>query len=101
MKLGHLYTALVVDRQDFKDIGQKLTTPDKSLQARLKKILRLEQKGYVDRIMDSNETVMTATLKLLEPGKRKRLIERNRKVVEEVYSLENIGSQLYRALTAT
>ncbi len=100
MKLGHLYTALIVDRQDFKDIGQKLATPDKALQARLKKILRLEQRGYVDRILDSNETVLTATFKLFEPAKRKPLIRRNRRVVEEVYSQENVGKELYRVITA-
>jgi glycosyltransferase involved in cell wall biosynthesis len=101
MKLGHLYTALIVERQDFKDIGQRLSTPDRALQARLKKILKLQQRGYADRIMDSNETIMTATLKLLDQRDRKRLIARNRKVVEEVYSQENVGRKLYDVISAT
>jgi hypothetical protein len=100
MKLGHLYTALVVERQDFKDLGREKSNPDKGLQERLSKILKLDNPKYVDKVIESNETSILATLSLFEEEKRKNLVARNKEVVEKVYSPESVGRQLYQVITA-
>jgi len=100
MKLGHLYTALLVEGQDFKDIGQERPSPDEALQERLSKILKLSDPGYVDKFIESNEVTVLATLRLFDESKRKKLILRNKKIVEKVYSAENIGKRLYEVITS-
>jgi glycosyltransferase involved in cell wall biosynthesis len=95
MKLGYLYNALIVDRHDFKDIGIDETSPDSALQKRLSKILKLNDPQFVERFIESNETSITATIKLFDRERREKIIERNREVVKEVYSKEAIGKRLY------
>jgi glycosyltransferase involved in cell wall biosynthesis len=100
MKLGHLYTALIVDRMDFKDIGQENGDPNEALQERLKRVLKLADSEYLDRFIESNETSMLSTLRLFQTQHRQSIIEKNREVVEEVYSQESIGVRLYKAITS-
>ncbi len=100
MKLGHLYTALIVDRKDFKDIGMEKSSQDEGLEARLSKIHKLEDPEYVDKFIESNETSITATLKLFDQEKRQKIIEKNKEVVNEVYSQEIIGKRLYEVITS-
>ncbi|MGD8522047.1 MAG: hypothetical protein PVF56_12950 [Desulfobacterales bacterium] len=100
MKLGHLYTVLLVDGQDFKDIGKEKPTPEQALQERLDKILRLDEVGFVDKVFDRNETPIRATIRLLDMKKRKSLIAINKKVVETVFSQDVIGKQIYDVITA-
>jgi glycosyltransferase involved in cell wall biosynthesis len=94
MKLGHLYNALIVEGQDFKDIGNGLGDPRNALEARLEKVLKLEDIDYVNRFIDRNETSVMATMRIFEHDRQKAIVDVNREVVERVYSQENIGRQL-------
>jgi glycosyltransferase involved in cell wall biosynthesis len=98
MKLGYLYNALIVDRHDFKDIGIDEPNPDRALQKRLSKILQLNDPKFVDKFIESNETSITATIKLFDREKREKIIERNKEVVAEVYSKEAIGKRIYNVI---
>ena len=98
MKLGHLYTALIVEGKDFKDIGQNSPSPDEVLQERLLKVLKLKNPKFVDKFIESNETTVLATLKLFDREKREKLIFRNKKIVETVYSAESIARKLYEVV---
>ena len=100
MKLGHLYTVLLVDGQDFKDLGKTKPAPEQALQERLDTILRLSDPDFVDKVIERNETPIRATLRLLDPRKRKKIVAINKKVVETVYSQSAIGKQIYEAITA-
>jgi len=55
---------------------------------------------YLDRFIESNETSMLSTLRLFQTQHRQSIIEKNREVVEEVYSQESIGVRLYKAITS-
>lgn len=100
MKLGHLYTALIVDRQDFKDIGSEKSDPGEALEERLSKILKLEDAQFVDSIIESNETTVLSTMRFFDEEKRKVIVEKNREVVENAFSQETVGRQLYEVITA-
>jgi glycosyltransferase involved in cell wall biosynthesis len=100
MKLGYLYNALIVDRQDFKDIGTDETGLDRALQKRLSKILKLNDSKFVDKFIESNETAIRATIKLFDRERREKIIQRNREVVEGAYSKEVIGKKLYDVITS-
>ena len=101
MKLGHLYIALIVDRQDFRDIGQDKGSVDKALQERLSRILRLARPGFVDQVFARNETTMRATLRLFEKRTRNDLVTMNKEVVTDVYSQETVGRHLYKVVTSS
>jgi hypothetical protein len=98
MKLGHLYNALIVDGNDYKDIGVEKADPALGVQERLERVLRLEDPAYVNSFIDRNETSVLATLRLFEQARRNALVGVNREVVERVYSQERIGEQLYRVV---
>ncbi len=98
MKLGHLYNALIVEGKDYKDIGNDTADPDKALEARLEKVMKLEEAPYVNSFIDRNETSVLATLRLFEKERRDALVSVNREVVERVYSQESIGRQLYSVI---
>jgi len=100
MKLGHLYTALLVEGRDFKDIGKEKKDPDEALEERLSRILKLDDPAYVERFIESNETSILATLKLFDEKRRKKLVQRNKEVVKRVYSQEVIGKKIYEVITA-
>ena len=100
MKLGHFYTVLLVDGKDFKDIGKSKAVPEQALQERLDMIPRLADTDFVDKVIERNETPIRATLRLLDPDKRKKIIAINKKVVEKVYSQSAIGKQIYEVITA-
>jgi hypothetical protein len=100
MKLGHLYIALIVDRQDFRDIGQDKGSVDEALQERLSRILRLARPGFVDQVFARNETTMRATLRLFEKRTRNDLVTMNKEVVTDVYSQETVGRHLYKVVTS-
>jgi glycosyltransferase involved in cell wall biosynthesis len=100
MKLGHLYNALIVDGQDFKDIGQDNSDMDRALQERLSKILKLDNTRYLNDFIDRNETAVVATFRLFKKDKRDAIIKVNREVIERTYSQERIGQQLYEVVTA-
>ncbi|MBN2322772.1 MAG: hypothetical protein JXQ30_03485 [Spirochaetes bacterium] len=101
MKLGHLYTALIVNRHDYKDVGSEEADPNGSLEKRLEFILKLKEPGFVERFIESNETMITATIRLFDPENRKKVIEKNREVVEDVYSQEAVGRKLYDLVTTS
>jgi hypothetical protein len=86
MKLGHLYIALIVNRQDFKDIGQDKGSVDEALQERLSRILKLARPDFVDQVFARNEITMRATLRLFEKRTRNDLVTMNKEVVTDVYS---------------
>jgi len=100
MRLGHLYTALLVEGEDFKNIGQGESSPDEAVEERLSRIIKLDDSRYVDRFIESNETAIIATLKLFDGERRKRLIHRNKEVVKRVYSQESIGKRLYQVISS-
>jgi glycosyltransferase involved in cell wall biosynthesis len=100
MKLGHLYTALVVDEQDFKDIGKEKPTAEQALMERLVRILKLDDPRFVDSVFERNETITRGTLRLLDRKKRKNAVAINKKIVETVFSQEVIGKQLYEVITS-
>jgi hypothetical protein len=100
MKLGHLYNALIVDGKDYKDIGKDKPTPEKALQERLSKILKLKQRSFVDNTLGRNETATRATLRLLDKKKRKSAVAINKKIVKTVYSQQVIGKQIYEVITS-
>jgi glycosyltransferase involved in cell wall biosynthesis len=100
MKLGHLYAALIVDGQDFKDIGRETEDPTEALKMRLEKILKLDRADNLNAFIERNETSILATLRLFDEEKRRAIIALNREVVERVYSQENIGRQLYQIITS-
>ncbi|UCG08989.1 MAG: hypothetical protein JSV83_10200, partial [Desulfobacterales bacterium] len=86
--------------KDFKDIGKSKMVPEQALQERLEKILRLAEPDFVDKVIERNETPIRATLRLLDPDKRKKIIAINKKVVEKVFSQKVIGKQMYDVITA-
>jgi glycosyltransferase involved in cell wall biosynthesis len=98
MKFGHLYNALIVEGKDYKDIGNDAADPDKALQTRLEKVIKLEDARYVNSFIDRNETSVLATLRLFEQERRDALVAVNREVVERVYSQESIGRQIYSVI---
>jgi hypothetical protein len=100
MKLGHLYTVLLVNGQDFKDIGKANPEPEQALQDRLDTILRLSDPDFVDTVIERNETPIRATLRLIDPHKRRKIVNINKKVVKTVYSQSTIGKQIYEVITA-
>ena len=98
MKLGHMYTALVVDGQDFKNIS-KGKNPSKALSMRLAKIRKLENIDFVERTIRRNEVPLLAIFQLIQSeSKRKRLIKTNKGIVEETYSQEAVGRMLYKVI---
>jgi hypothetical protein len=100
MRLGHFYTALIVDRMDFKDIGNEKGDTDEALVERLSRVQKLEDTVFFDQFIENNQISMLATFRLFEMEHRKSIIEKNRDVVEEVYSQENIGRKLYSVITS-
>jgi hypothetical protein len=100
LKLGHLYTVLLVNGKDFKELGKDRTAPEDALQERLDMILRLAELDFVDKVIERNETPIRGTLRLLDPEKRKRVIAINKKVVGKAYSQSVIGKQIYDVITA-
>jgi glycosyltransferase involved in cell wall biosynthesis len=100
MKLGHLYTALIVNRHDFKDIGTEENDLDRALEKKLELILKLDDPDFVERFIESNETSIKATLRLFDPENRRKVVEKNRAVVEEVYSKEAVGKKLHDLITS-
>jgi hypothetical protein len=101
MKLGHLYNVLIVDDHDFKDIGREKPSPEKALQERLSKILKLKQRTFVDKTLARNETTTRATLRLLDEKKRKSAVAINKKIVKTVYSQQVVGKQLHKVITSS
>jgi len=98
MKLGHLYNALIVDGQDYKDIGNGTPDSAEALRARLEKVLKLHDEEYVNSFIERNETSVLATLRLFDRERREAIVRVNREVVERVYSQESIGRQLIRVI---
>jgi len=94
MKLGHLYTALLVGGQDYKDIGRDEKDPDEALRLRLLKILDLDDQEFVDNFIINNETTVLATSRLFNEDKRADIIRINREIVEKVFSQDAIGQKL-------
>ena len=100
MKLGHLYTALLVDRQDYKDIGRDEKDPDEALRLRLLKILDLDDQEFVDNFIINNETSVLATSRLFNEDKRTDIIRINKEIVEKVFSQNTIGQKLNEMVTS-
>ena len=98
MKLGHLYTVLFVANQDFKDIGKEEAAPEQVLQRKLETIINLADPSFVDKVFARNETTTRATIRLLDPLKRKKIVAVNKKVVKKVYSNSAIGKQIYEVI---
>jgi len=100
MKLGHLYTVLLVAGKDFKDIGKEEAAAEQVLQRKLDTISKLDDPGFVDKVFSRNETTTRATIRLLDPLKQKKIIAINKKVVKTTYSQSVIGKQIYKVITA-
>ena len=100
MKLGHLYNVLIVDDQDFKDIGKEKPTEEFALEKRLGKILKLADPDFIDKVFERNETTIRATIRILDIKKRKRSLSLNKKIVGTVFSPQVIGEQLYHVITS-
>lgn len=100
MNLGNLYTALIVDEQDFKDIGKEKPTAKQALNERLDKILKLDDRNFVDKVFERNETTIRATSRLLDKEKMQSVIAINKNIVEMVFSQEVIGKQIYEIITS-
>lgn len=100
MKLGHLYTTLLVEGRDFKDIGQNDPNTDSAVEKRLSRVLELDSPAYMDKVIQSNETAILGTLRLFDEHKRQELVAKNKEVVERVYSRERIGQQLYEVIVS-
>jgi hypothetical protein len=90
----------MVDGQDFKDIGKEKPTAEQALQERLKKILKLDDSSFVDKVFNRNETSTRATLRLLDIKKRKNVVAINKKIVGTVFSQQTIGKQIYEVITS-
>ena len=101
MKLGHLYTVLIVDEQDFKDIGKEKPSAEAALQQRLDTIIKLEDPAFVDKVFARNETTTRATSRLLDREKTAEIIAINKQVVETFFSQDVIGKQIYDVITAS
>jgi hypothetical protein len=100
MKLGHLYTVLLIVGKDFKDIGKEEATPEQILLRKLETVLKLADPSFVDKVFSRNETTTRATIRILDPRRRKKIVTINKKVVETVYSQSAIGKQIYNVITA-
>jgi glycosyltransferase involved in cell wall biosynthesis len=100
MKLGHLYTALITNGKDFKDIGMGAESQDEALRRRLSVIEELDNTAKVRAILRANETPLLATLGLFEEDKRQEIVRRNKDVVQRTYSQEVVGKQLYEVMSA-
>lgn len=100
MKLGHLYTVLIVDEKDFKEIGKDKPTEEAALQSRLETILKLDDPGFVNKVFERNETPVVATIRLFDPDRRESIVQINKKVVEAVYSQHVIGKKIYDVITS-
>lgn len=100
MKLGHLYTALIINGKDFKDIGMDAGGQDEALRRRLSVIEELNNAAQVKAILRANETPLLATLGLFEEDKREEMVRRNKEVVRRTYSQEVVGRQLYKMLSS-
>ncbi len=100
MKLAHLYTALLVERQDYKDIGRNTSKPEEALQMKLLKILKLDEQEFLDDFIINNETSILATLRLFNEEKRRGIIKINKDIVKKVYSMDKIGMMLNKAIAS-
>jgi len=99
--LGYLYNVLIVDEQDFKDIGKEKPTEEFALAKRLEKILKFSDPDFVDKVFERNETSLRATIRILDMKKRKRLLSINKKIVETFFSPRVVGEQLYHVITSS
>jgi glycosyltransferase involved in cell wall biosynthesis len=100
MKLGHLYTVLLVDDKDFKEIGKEKHSETEALQMRLETILKLNDPHFANKAFERNETPIVATIRLFDQEKRKGIVKINKKVVESVYSQDVIGRKLYDVIVS-
>jgi len=101
MKLGHLYTVLIVDERDFKEIGKGPNTDEAAaLQCRLEAILKLKDPDFVNKVFERNETPIVATIRLFDPERRNSVVDINKKVVEAAYSQHIIGKKLHDVIVS-
>lgn len=98
MKLGHLYTVLIVDETDFKNIGKDLSDPAQAVQARLDMIFKLNDPDFVDRVLERNETPILGTIRFLDTQKKEDIVSLNKQVVETHFSREVIGKQIHEVI---
>ena len=61
-------------------------------------IIWMSDVNFVARVLERNETPITATIKLFNFEKRRRLIVINKRRVETAFSQEIIGKQLYEVI---
>lgn len=100
MNLGHLYSVLIVDEQDYKDLGSEKATDEKALEARLDKILELDDTAFFNRMLARNGTTTRATARLANREKAEKVIANNRRVVESAFSQEVIGRQIHDVIAS-
>ncbi|GAB4352657.1 MAG: hypothetical protein Kow0099_36870 [Candidatus Abyssubacteria bacterium] len=98
VNLDHLYNVFRINGEDFRSIGYQ----DKErvgLERRLKEILNLRKKAYVEKVIASNEFSIRAMISFLMPEGGKAIIERNRNVVASTYSQRSVAERLWDVLT--
>ena len=100
LSLDHLYTVLLVNGNDYADLGNG--DPDGGLNRRLEEIKKLEDPNYLRMLLQKNSAPLRATLKMFRPERRRSLsrnrIHANQKKVLDIYSSSVVVNQLYRIM---
>ncbi len=96
--LGHLYNALLVNGNDFADLGTD--KPDGGLEMRLNEINKLDSPEYLSRIMNKNSASMRSTLRLFRKERRRNpsrnMVYTNRNQIMKHYSSSVVGALINR-----
>lgn len=85
INLEHLYSALFVNKKDFKDFSEK---------ERLDLILKLKDKNFRAKIYEENKHQLEGMFGLFDKEFEKKLINENRKVVIKNFSSDHIAKEL-------
>jgi len=100
ISLDHLYSTLLVNGNDYADIGKEES--DGGLSLRLDEIKKLDDTEYLRRILNKNSASLRATLRLFRHERRRNprrnLIAANKKRVLENYSSNAVLDRFNRIL---
>jgi len=100
LSLDHLYTVLLINGNDYADLGSQ--DPDGGLNRRLEEIKKLQDPSYLRMLLQKNSAPLRATLKMFRPERRRSLsrnrIRANQKKVLDIYSSSVVVNQLYRII---
>jgi len=100
--LDHLYNVLLVNGEDFADLGAD--DPDAGLERRLAEIKKLDDSEYLRMILQKNGAPLRATLKMFRPERRQsvtqNIVQSNRRKVLDNYATPAVVDQLHRIILA-